>query len=742
MVSSGDFSWQLKDPVVVLDNGPWLARHPRFAEYLGWGSFHVISFDPGMTLAREAPPAERFQSFALSMLGSPGHAEINICMEQEWSASLAPLMNESLPPDCQAACQIIARLPVTSIALDAIEGLPHLDWLILGAGHDHLDILEHGRQALDNTLLLQVELYFQPVHQQQPGFEQIAERARQHGLRFHSFSHVCRLPATPQDSPASDNGGAWLKACALFIPDARRLQQLSSEQLIRLAFLMDAIHDSPLDSHALLQQADPALAERYALARLPRTQRMLPGELTHWSAVEEVQEQPLPELIRERAMACLGHGSVYGALLWSRMWLEKSPDSPQALYCLAEAQSYAGQHASALALLQRLQRQQPDAAHIAASLAWAHWRASQPKGTRKALEALLERPTPDDSSIRYLQARLLASSAKPRERREAVLLCDRALQLNPAATHWLALLACLLGTGEAERARDHVNQALEALADCDLELRGLALLDLADTLERLGEDEQALSILQSLTSEYPVSLSTQQAQVRLTYMLRRSALDARQKHGEWLYSTLNTWKQSGHGRFGLPEQSLPALHLAGYRDTALRLQTYALGSILTENARVLDIRCRNGALLLELATQVAQGVGLTEHPAEQALAKACAERLQLDNLVFLGTTLQEYEPEAPFQLVIASESLFNSGLQWEEFGERLLALCAPAGWVLLESQGNFDLEAPEPNFEEMAVAIASAGFEICREIRLCDDGTSLRSARLLRAPDRSNPSQS
>lgn len=735
MASPGDFHWQLDSPIVVLDNGPWLASQPRFAEYLEWGSFQVISFDPGMRLQRDSLPAsERFQLFPLAMLGDGSTGQVNVCLDPAWSASLNPLDADALAEGCQAASQVMTRMPVSPICLDAIDGLPRLDWLVLGAGHDALAILAQGSRALADTLLLQVELYFQPVHAGQPGFEAVAAWARQHGFRFHGFAGVQHLPPElPKDYQPCEQGTAWLKASALFVPDRARMARLDAAQLTRLAFLFDAIFDAPAASFALLLQADPQLAHRYGQARLPRAERALPGELQGWSAAEALPEQPLPAQIRARALACLARGSVQGARYWSLKWLAQEPDQREALHCLAEAQSCAGQHSDALALLQRLQRQYPGDAPLAASLAWACWRAGQLKGARKALETL---PQEAVDSLAYLQARLLVASAKPREQRAALQLCRSALEDNTQDAHWLALQAQLLAHTDPAAARDSAEAATVRLDDSDLELYGLALLDLSEAWQHLGQADAALQAVLRLCARQPVSLASARAQTRLPELLAQSVQAAERDLGDWLRPVWSAWRQAGRGHCGLPEQSLPTLRLAGCRDTAVRLAAYDLAGLLPPEARVLDIRSQNGALLIDLARQVplAVAIGLTEHPADQALAQACAARLELANLRFVSGTLNDHVSAAPFDLILACEALHVSGLHWEDFGERLLALCAPGGWVLLESHGVFDPEELEPGFAEMATAIASAGFEAVREICLCDDGISLRCAHLLRAP--------
>lgn len=730
MPPTGDFNWPLDRPLIAIDNGPLLLRQTDLSEALRDGSIHLIALDPGSSLG-DLSHYPHLQHFPLAMLGNGEPVQLSVCLQPLWNASLPLDTQPPLNAECQPAGQIIARLPVQRIALDAIEGLPGLDWLLLAAGHDQLEILEHGRQILSNTLLLQLEVLFPPIYAGQASLDDLKGWASQHGFQFHGFSDVQRMSNPAADEP-NDDPGTWLRACALFIPDETRLQQLDAGQLTRLAFLLDSIHGDFAASYHLLQQADAALAEHYATQRQPQACTAAADDArsdARDTLTRHAQESPAQEALRH-----LADNRLYPAIELARRWHAQEPGDHTALHCLAEALSRSGQHAEALQYLQRLHRRHPGEPGPAISLAWAQWRAGQLKPARKLLDTLIGQGLAGNDLLRFLDARLLAESGKPRERLQALTLCESALHDTEAA-HWLALQARLLAAqGQAEAALASYRRAEAALGDSAGEDATELYLDATELFLALGDPQAARQAIVRAVEAHPVSLATYRALGHLPAILEASAVPEDRYLARWYRQALPLCRQAGQSRpFGLPSQSLPALLLAGGRDTAQRLVIYDLHPLLSPTARVLDIRCRNGALLLALSPYIGSAIGLDRNTAELALAKACSEHLEAGNLSFMNSDIAHYRNAAPFDLIVASEALHNSGLQWEEFGEALRRLCTPDGLVLLESHGSFDPSNPEPDFADMLASILSAGFAVEREYRHCDDGMSLRSAYLLRA---------
>lgn len=738
MPPTGDFNWPLDRPLIAIDNGPLLLRQTVLDAALCDGSIHFIVLDPGSSLS-DLPHLPHLQHFPLAMLGNGEPVELGICLQPLWNASLPLNPQQPLDTECQPASQIIARLPVQRIALDSIEGLPGLDWLLLAAGHDQLEALRHGQHTLANTLLLQLEVLFPSIYAGQPSLDELKDWAGQHGFLFYGFSDAPRMSNTVADGQGTPSETP-LRACALFIPDEKRQQQLDARQLIRLAFLLDSIQRDFASSYRLLQQADANLAERYATERQPQACMSTADDVR--SDARDGMSGQTHESSAQEALRHLADNSLYAAIELARRWHVQEPDNHSALHCLAEALSRTGQHVEALQHLQRLHRQYPEAPGPAVSLVWAQWRAGHYKPARKLLDSLLNRAElADNELLRFLDARLLAESGKPRERAQALALCETALQQTAEAAHWLALQACLLALqGQPDLALASYQRAEAALAASAGEAAAELYLDASTLFLTLADPQSARQAIIKAIETQPVSLATYRALGRLPAVLEASTAAEDLHLARWYRQALPLCRQAGQNLpFGLPIQSLPALHLAGSRNTALRLATYDLQHLLAPAAQVLDIRCRNGALLLALSAHIGSAIGLERNQAELSLARHCAEYLESRNLQFLSNDIAHYRSATHFDLIIASEALHSSGLHWEEFGETLRNLCADNGLVLLESHGSSDPGSPEPDFADMLASILSAGFSVEREYRHCDDGMSLRSAYLLRAKPVTGP---
>ena len=648
MPPTGDFNWPLDRPLIAIDNGPLLLRQTDLDEALCDGSIHFIVLDPGSNLS-DLPQIPHLQHFPLTMLGNGEPVPLSVCLQPLWNASLP--LNPQLPlnAECQSAGQIIARLPVQRIALDAIEGLPSIDWLLLAAGHDQLETLEYGRQTLASTLLLQLEVLFPPIYTGQHSLDDLKGWASQHGFQFHGFSEVQRM-SNPVADGQGDQYDAWLRACALFIPNKERQQRLDTHQLIRLAFLLDSVHSDFDASYRLLLQADTALAERYASRQQPQSCVVAADDArsdARDATRDQVQESPAQETLRH-----LADNQLYPAIELARRWHAQEPDDHTALHYLAEALSRSGQHVEALQHLQRLHRQYPEAPGPAISLVWAQWRAGQLKPARKLLDSLMSQDDlADNELLRFLDARLLAESGKPRERVQALSLCEAAL-LAAETIHWLALQARLLAAqGQPDLAMASYQRAEAVLSASAGEEATELYLDATELFLVLADPQSARQAIVKAIENRPVSLATYRAQGRLPAILEASVIPEERSLARWYRQVLPLCRQAGQNQpFGLPSQSLPALHLAGSRDTALRLVTYDLQHLLSSTARVLDVRCRNGALLLALSPYIGNAVGLERNAAELALARSCAEHLAVCNLSFIRDDIVRYRSATTFDL--------------------------------------------------------------------------------------------
>ncbi|MBT2772434.1 glycosyltransferase [Halomonas sp. ISL-60] len=250
---ANDFTWQFKGKVMVLDNRASLIKSGLAEQMAATKAFGIVAFDPASEVkdAKQYDGSEYIQLFQHALLGDGTAATLHACVAPEMTSTLTPLPADKLPKRHQLGAKPLAELPISSIAIDSIEGLGNLDWLILDELSDAMAVLENGKKALIDTLLIQVRVPFQLTHEKQPSFAELQHWASRNDFRFyrfHNISHYSHLPdelnarapcATEQES-----------ADVLFLPSYERMAALSDENKTKLAFILSAVfaaHDVAFD---------------------------------------------------------------------------------------------------------------------------------------------------------------------------------------------------------------------------------------------------------------------------------------------------------------------------------------------------------------------------------------------------------------------------------------------------------------------------------------------------------------
>lgn len=275
------FRWQFGGKVVAVDNGSRLLHLDSMRQMLEKETAELITFDPAsQALQHPLKSQDGVHYFPNASLGDGQVANLHACLDPASSGTLAPVKGEAAAHEKVSGSEVIARLPITTITLDSIEGLPSLDWLALDANNDSTAILEHGAQALQETLLLQASVVFQPRHEHQPDLAQISHWAARHGFRFYKLSnpqHASRLPK--RDDISESLGSELVSADALFIPSHQRMASLSRDQRMKLAFIAHSSFGMKDLSFELIQSIDSKLAEAYLLQSGVITSSTNPGAM-------------------------------------------------------------------------------------------------------------------------------------------------------------------------------------------------------------------------------------------------------------------------------------------------------------------------------------------------------------------------------------------------------------------------------------------------------------------------------
>ncbi|UXZ54259.1 TDP-N-acetylfucosamine:lipid II N-acetylfucosaminyltransferase [Halomonas sp. 7T] len=264
-----DFDWQLSSKVVVLDNRAKLIQTGAADKLITTNAFTVLAFDPASEVANASAYEghEHIQLFQHALLGDGQPAELNACLEATLTSTLTLLPESALPEHRRQGAKVLTQLPINTIALDSIEGLPSLDWLILDDLSDASAILANGEKALKDTLLIQARVAFQPTHEKQPNLAELQHWATRNGFRFYRFNdiqHHSHIPSTlkTHERPATEQESADV----LFLPSQERMAALSEEQKLKLAFVLSTVFEAKDMAYELLNEVDEKQALKYLLA--------------------------------------------------------------------------------------------------------------------------------------------------------------------------------------------------------------------------------------------------------------------------------------------------------------------------------------------------------------------------------------------------------------------------------------------------------------------------------------------
>lgn len=729
----GDFDWELPGRIVTIDNGGGFVLRARFSALMHSGAFAVVCFDPTSRLAdrQELVELEEFQLFPHVLLGDGQQTSLYACLDPALSATLEPLPEAQLPAYRRDGVRVLAKLPMTSIALDRIEGLESLDYLVLDAYSDSAAILDYGRKALANTLVIQVRIAFQPTHQRQPNLAELMHWAARNGFRFYrlhdplSHSH---LPA--RDDLTRRQATELESADALLLPSHERMALLSDQQRIKLAFILDTLFDIHDLSYSLLATVKPGRAEMYLAAR---------GYLGQEIPPTSESNSPVAMALAQVHGALARH-SVHRAFGITNRLRQALPDDLEISRVYAESASLVGHDGKALEVLATLQKKYPNEVQRAVDLARAQLRA----GLWWEAEATLQSHVGLSENLdvaRLLLESYLAHEGQPNEaHEEAVDRCHVLLAAQPDDPELMSCEASLFArAGDIERALASHAEALACLGDEQGPRRARLLRAQAATYERAGNVDEACEQLWLACSTYPYSRETVQAYKDLKRLMPQCSSGEFAELAPLHQRISSIWAgykgeklQHSFGDFGLPYQGLERLKLPGTRPAEYRLGVYSLDKYLPDGARALDIGCNHGYLLIGLADRLSYGEGFDISQACVEVGTAVAEHLGIHHVHLSSKPFDKFECTEPFDLVVACVVHRWIGMPLEQFGEKLYGFCKPGGLVLLESQGIREADKTEVGFAQNAQAIASAGFEVVETGGLCDDNVNYREFWLLK----------
>jgi FkbM family methyltransferase len=274
---NSEFKWEFQGKVIAIDHGGQLMDMPTVKQMLDLGTLELIEFDPASNYLKH--PLRQHKSvhyYPNVALGDGQPATLYACQAPERSGTLKPAPHEYMPEKLQQELNVLAELPIGTVALDKVSELPSVDWLVLDDLNDAALILENGEATLEDTLLIHVKLAFQPTHIRQPNFAEVAHWASRNGFRFYCFSNHHESTPVPQSVIGANRyADELIDAGAIFIPDHKRMELLDSNKKKKLAFLSHSIYGYKGLGYEVLSSIDQSLADGYMQYNTERLENQL-----------------------------------------------------------------------------------------------------------------------------------------------------------------------------------------------------------------------------------------------------------------------------------------------------------------------------------------------------------------------------------------------------------------------------------------------------------------------------------
>lgn len=142
--------------------------------------------------------------------------------------------------------KIIDQQSISTKKLDQITEIEEIDYLKLDVQGSELPIIKNGRNKIKNTLVIHTEVNFIPFYKNQPLFAELDQELRQLGFCLHSFNPLVKRAFKPVilNNNIYEGLNQVLWTDAIYVKDFTKFSELSSENLIKIAIILNDLYNS------------------------------------------------------------------------------------------------------------------------------------------------------------------------------------------------------------------------------------------------------------------------------------------------------------------------------------------------------------------------------------------------------------------------------------------------------------------------------------------------------------------
>ena len=262
----------LKSLINIVDIGANpIDGEPPYKLLLKEGHARVTGFEPNHAaldqLNLNKGPNETYLPHAVF---DGSEQELRVCVAQGMTSLLEP--NQDLLNYFHGFPnwgKVRERIKIATVRLDEVKEVKDLDYLKIDIQGGELEVFRNGVKKLKDCLVIQTEVEFLPMYEEQPLFSEVELFLRNLGFIFHRFAPLVSRTIQPMivenDIYKCLSQTVW--ADAIFIKDFRKFDQLSLTKLKKMALILHEVYGSmDVVLRALMahdKKAKTNLAENY-----------------------------------------------------------------------------------------------------------------------------------------------------------------------------------------------------------------------------------------------------------------------------------------------------------------------------------------------------------------------------------------------------------------------------------------------------------------------------------------------
>lgn len=252
MTAKGDFLRDFLKPeklttIVDIGANP-IDGDPPYKQMLQRELCQVIGFEPQQDALQELLQNKGSQETYLPYgVGDGEQHTIYYCAASGMTSLYKPDQRYLLAfNEFETLGEVISTEQIPTKRLDDIAEISSLDMLKIDIQGSELAVFESGRNKLDHAVVIQTEVSFMPLYENQPMFWEIDRELRLQGFVPHAFIGVKRWPISPYSHPENNRQAVnqLLEADAVYVKDFVNTQNLDNEQIKQLALIAHHCYSS------------------------------------------------------------------------------------------------------------------------------------------------------------------------------------------------------------------------------------------------------------------------------------------------------------------------------------------------------------------------------------------------------------------------------------------------------------------------------------------------------------------